>query len=92
MPLQRSPGSVSTCPRNCQSSTFSTTTVGFPTIFPTIGNYWGDCTGSLTNSSILNASKTAKGHITNANPIMTSSDINGGINDNNKTAMQASLY
>lgn len=92
MPYQRNQSNVSTCVRNCQSSNFSTTTIGFPTIFPTIGNYWGDCTGSLLNSSILNASKSAKGHITNSNPVMTSSDINGGVNDQNKTAMQASLY
>lgn len=91
MPYQRSPGNTTTCPRSCQSTNYSTITVGFPTTFPTIGNYWGDCASSLLESSILNASKSSKGHVTNANPIMTASDQNSGVIDNNKTAMQAAL-
>lgn len=47
------------------------------TIFPTQGNYLGDSSGTLQNSSILQASKIAKGHVTASN-VLTTKDNNGG--------------
>lgn len=91
MPQPRTNGSLSLCPRTVQSSTYVAGTNGFPTTFPTIGNYWGDCVGDITYNSILNSSKNSKGHITNSNPIMTASDNNGGSASPNMSALVASM-
>ena len=91
MPTVRGNGMGVTVPRNVTSTTYVTSSQGFTTSMPTIGNYWGDCTGNIDQNSILNASKCAKGHVTNANPVLTSSDLNGGSLSPNVTCMQASL-
>lgn len=67
------------------------TTTGFPTTFPTIGNYWGDTTMN-SNNSILTASRTAKGHVTNSNTLLCPpSELNGGSVQPTITPLSASL-
>ena len=36
----------------------------------------------MNMNSLFNCAKTAKGHVTNSNPVMTGSDWNGGNGDN----------
>lgn len=50
--------------------------------FPTIGNYLGDTSGQLSNQSLLNASKSSKGHVSNANLLTTKDDNLGEMNPN----------
>lgn len=54
-------------------------TNGFPTCFPTQGNYWGDTNNSPFNT-VLCASKVSKGHVTNSNvllcPVTEANNVN----------------
>lgn len=65
-------------PRNVgKSSAYMTGTYSTNNIFPTIGNGYSQDCQYYGENSIYNASRGAKGHITNANPCITS-DPNGG--------------
>ncbi len=48
------------------------------TCFPTIGNYWGDTGINSQNSSMVAASRTAKGHSQCTNLAWFTNDTNGG--------------
>jgi len=56
-------------------------TVSTGAIFPTIGNNWPIATSSAVNSCLINVTKSVKGHVTNANPILFPNDKNGGTFD-----------
>lgn len=69
-------GSVVANPRSTGTPN-DTGTYTTSNIFPTIGNAYNTGSVSYANNSIFNASKTAKGHVTNANLCLTP-DLNGG--------------
>lgn len=76
MPFPKSQQNNNFTPRTATSTTTVTTTTG--NIFPTIGNIIPFNPLDIYANSILNSSKNSKGHISNANPIMTSTDPNAG--------------
>lgn len=83
MPFVRSNGTGSYSSRPIYNVTTqqyenSASVISPSTTFPTIGNYWGDLGTNAGNSSLVAASRTAKGHTQSTNIAWFTNDINGG--------------
>jgi hypothetical protein len=81
MPFGKNTGNGVSYPRSStlggtNTDGFSTQSIG--TIFPTCGNNFPLNGRTITNIPVYNSTKSAKGHITNSNPILFPADQIGG--------------
>lgn len=78
MPITRNNLGHLVCAKRSKDDNRPSYTCSPGTIFPTIGNAFPRGASYIENISIYDASKMSKGHNTNANPIMTGTDFDGG--------------